>query len=133
MDFTAEHIKMEALPLVSSASAPKSAMEDLLGDIFVPAAGDSKIIDTAVGEEMSRYRKESAIPATSNPLDWWRQNEARFPLIALMAKSYLAVPATATTSDRIFSASGDIAVAKRGVVPMEYMDQYIFLEKHLIC
>eukprot|EP01023_Acetabularia_acetabulum_P062027 TRINITY_DN7564_c0_g5_i1.p3 TRINITY_DN7564_c0_g5~~TRINITY_DN7564_c0_g5_i1.p3 ORF type:complete len:117 (-),score=8.40 TRINITY_DN7564_c0_g5_i1:178-483(-) len=51
--------------------------------------------------ELKRYISEP-IEQTFEPLDWWKQNEDRFPRLAQLAKIYLAVPATSVPSERIF-------------------------------
>ena len=38
-------------------------------------------------------------------LDWWKNNEYRFPKLAKMAKQYLAAPASTAGVERVFSAA----------------------------
>ena len=39
-------------------------------------------------------------------LKWWKENEALFPNLAVMARQYLGCPATSATVERLFSAVG---------------------------
>ncbi|CAM4503155.1 unnamed protein product [Leuciscus chuanchicus] len=47
------------------------------------------------------------IPTMENPLQWWARNHDNFPRLAKLCKRYLAVPATSTPSERIFSLAGN--------------------------
>ena len=46
-------------------------------------------------DEVTKYFQFTSIPDTStDPLDWWKAAETRFPTIARMARDYLAVQST---------------------------------------
>jgi hypothetical protein len=36
-------------------------------------------------------------------LEYWKANKARFPILSLIARKYLGIPALSTTSERFFS------------------------------
>jgi hypothetical protein len=40
-----------------------------------------------------------------DPINWWKYNCARFPILSRMARDYLAIPGTSTSSEREFSSS----------------------------
>src|ERR1700690_1270609 len=42
-----------------------------------------------------------------NVLHWWAANEKRFPILARLARRYLAIQATNAASERVWSDSGD--------------------------
>ena len=44
-------------------------------------------------------------------ISWWKCNTARFRLLSLAAKKFLAVPVTQTTSERLFPLSGNTIIA----------------------
>ncbi|GJX89123.1 zinc finger BED domain-containing protein RICESLEEPER 2-like protein [Tanacetum coccineum] len=44
---------------------------------------------------------------------WWKQNEARFPVIAAMARDILAIPASTVASESAFSTGGRVLDAFR--------------------
>lgn len=49
----------------------------------------------------------------SNPLEWWSDNESRFPAVARIARSVLCTMATSVPSERIFSKCGWIVNKRR--------------------
>jgi len=52
--------------------------------------------------------------AKVDPVEWWKNvGRARFRLLARLAQKYLAIPATSTQCERIFSHAGEILQAKR--------------------
>ena len=42
-------------------------------------------------DQFNRYKSESIVDYNSNILNWWRDNEAKFPLLAKLAKDYLYI------------------------------------------
>ena len=41
-----------------------------------------------------------------NPLDYWKQNSERFHGLSVLARKYLALPATSAPVERLFSVAG---------------------------
>ena len=37
------------------------------------------------------------------PLEYWKANETRFPVLSLVARKYLGIPASSAASERFFS------------------------------
>ncbi|KAJ8388164.1 hypothetical protein AAFF_G00136300 [Aldrovandia affinis] len=66
------------------------------------------------------------IPTMSNPLEWWARNEKQFPRLAKLAKSYLAIPATSTPSERAFSLAGNTFTRQRSSLHPAHVDALIF-------
>jgi hypothetical protein len=63
--------------------------------------------------ETTRYLCEPCIDLDENPLDWWKANEHRYPIIAKMARDFLAIPASSVPSEQLFSQAGDVITKKR--------------------
>ena len=47
-------------------------------------------------------------------VNWWRQNESKFPVLARIAKRYLAIPASSAEPERVWSAAKLICSGLRG-------------------
>lgn len=80
---------------------------------------DQETHSEVVRNEIHMYFSEQAIPKEENPVKWWKENEVRFPILAMLAKSYLSVPATSTPSERLFSVAGNIVTKKRASLTSE--------------
>ena len=48
------------------------------------------------------------ISADDDPLEWWKENQTRFPTLFPMAKSFLGCPATTAELERVFSKAGKL-------------------------
>ncbi|XP_070402868.1 E3 SUMO-protein ligase ZBED1-like [Nothobranchius furzeri] len=82
---------------------PKSVLHSLLGSDEEELEDDEsgrEQREDAVRNELLVYFGEKPIPKDRNPLQWWKENEVRFPTLAVVAKSYLGAPATSTASER---------------------------------
>lgn len=85
-------------------------------------AGEAEDVHTQVRNEVLTYFGEKSLAKEENPLLWWKANNDRFPMLARLAKSYLCIPATATPSERLFSAAGNIASKKRASLSQEHVN-----------
>lgn len=59
-----------------------------------------------LGSELDQYVEDRSPVALVNPYDvfpYWRLQHDRWPALTLMARAYLAIPATSTSSERAFS------------------------------
>ena len=86
---------------VESSEARVSILDCLKGDVEIDL---TKPADKSQHLEIQSYI--SAPVYTLDPLEWWKQNDQRYPGLAKLAKEYLCIPATEVASERIFSAAG---------------------------
>lgn len=82
-------------------------------------------------EEARQYFLLPQIPTMDNPLQWWARNERRFPRLARLSKTYLAIPATSTPSERIFSLAGNTITRQRASLHPAHVDELIFLHENM--
>ena len=57
-------------------------------------------------------RDRTPVIVLNDPLQWWKVNYHRFPILAEVARRVLAIPATSAQPESLFSAAGQI-VSKR--------------------
>ena len=87
---------------------------------------NSEQIKIAAMAEVVKYlkRKPKRPPYASDPLDWWRENEARFPHIALLARRYLA---SSAPSERVFSHMQIVVDKKKTSLSKNKVERLVFL------
>ena len=73
--------------------------------------------------EVSRYLGEEH--TSKSPLEWWNENQRRYPLLSQLASRYLAIPATSVPCERVFSSvSTDIRIWQISVYRSQIRMQY---------
>ncbi|XP_076879095.1 E3 SUMO-protein ligase ZBED1-like [Brachyhypopomus gauderio] len=129
--WTAAATSSSHTPEASESPPPvkRSAMAELFGELFQTQVEDKDTLQL-VKEEVAAYKAVSSISVDSDPLLWWKTNEPTYPLIAKLAKRYLAIPATSVPSERVFSTAGDIVTASRSALTADNVDKLIFLAKN---
>ena len=133
----------------------QSQRNDLYGDLLdglddygndedcsvLPVAADVPIapqtIEQLVDAELVLWISEAAIPrllaedVPNNPLLWWKINQSRFPMLSVLARKYLAIPATSAPSERLFSSAGLTIAKERSRLTPEHAANLIFLHDNL--
>ncbi|KAH7725251.1 zinc finger BED domain-containing protein 4-like protein [Aphelenchoides avenae] len=81
--------------------------------------------------ECNEYVIEACEDWDSNPLDWWKANLKRFPLLGGVAQRYLSAPATSVDSKRVFSVAGHLFDSRRSKLGPQKAEQLVFLNRNL--
>lgn len=82
-------------------------------------------------KEFELYSTTAVTDPHTNPLEWWNCNSKSYPHLAIAARKYLAIPATSTSSERLFSYAGMVITSKRNKLNPSTAEQLIFLSKNL--
>ena len=93
-------------------------MQFLLG-----TSGAKECIDEQ--HEVDRYQADDI-----SPLTWWKMNGHRFPHMQQLARAVLAIPATSTPAERLFSAAGLVCFKKTCSLSAEHVDMLVFLHQN---
>lgn len=102
-----------------------SALAFLLGSNTTTGAANDES-----SSELQRYRQELCSVDSGPPLQWWKANCKRFPNLAKVAKKVLAIPATSTPTERLFSTAGLVCHKKRARLLPENVDKLVFLHEN---
>ena len=82
-------------------------------------------------DELDLYFAEKPVARDVQPLKWWKENNARFPRLADVARVLLSIPATPVPAERIFSTAGLTVTKLRSCLKPESVDALIFLHDNL--
>lgn len=116
----------------SAAKKLKSAdTDDWLEDVV--CVGESLDVGSAAEHEIERYLgcQIDAVDHNLTVLEWWKKNSLFFPRISILAKKFLAIPASSVSSERVFSLGGQIVSKKRCRLSHSNVDLFIFLNKNM--
>ena len=83
-------------------------------------------------DEVEEYLKEDNISFNQCPFNWWLNKKDKYPILAKMARIHLAIPATSTPSERLFSDAGNLLSAKRTRMNSELFRRIMFLKRNAI-
>lgn len=118
-------IKLECDKSVNNLNKdPTAWMDDI---IFVSETKGISPVEQAE-KELQSYLSEP--PSTELPLKWWKENELKYPKLSVVAKKYLAIPASSVSSERVFSLTGNIINKKRSRLRSDNVDMMVFLNKN---
>jgi hypothetical protein len=82
----------------------------------LPASESILTPQSPLQAEVSKYfarSENSYCPISIDVLDWWKENQKFYPLLAKCAKKYLALQATSCSSERTFSTGGNTVTCSR--------------------
>ena len=67
----------------------------------------------------------------NNLLDWWKENEKQYEVLAKMTRKYLAIPVTSAPSERIWSLAKSVISSKRCRLSEDVAGAYIFIRENI--
>jgi hAT family C-terminal dimerisation region len=81
-----------------------------------------------IDKELDRWlRSDRADRTDLDILDYWKSKETDFPLLARVAKKYYGIPITSASSERLFSAAGNVITSSRTLLNTDKAEQLIFI------
>ena len=84
--------------------------------------------ETTTEEEYIIYLKESPISQKDHPLDYWKLNSNRFPILSILARRFLAIPATSASIESTFSIGNNIITKSRNRLSSTTIKELILLK-----
>ena len=77
--------------------------------------------------EWNSYTHLRDVNRKKNPLEWWKNHCDQFPLLAVLAKRFLAVQATSASSERVFSHASRILSHNRTRLHSDVAGQLLYV------
>jgi hypothetical protein len=114
--------------IISSSSARKN----LLMEIFDKQSIVSEKTD--VEEELEKYLSSTSVLQNEEDDDillYWKEHQNLFPTIASIARDVLAIPASNTTIERLFSSCKNVITDKRTKLGAQKLNKLMFLQKNM--
>lgn len=112
-----------------STATPGSAVHDMLAEIFCPAgaADEQDESHAQVVEELSSFKSQKVLALTEDPLRWWAERLALFPVLPRVLQKYWCVAATRAAPERLFGSAANVVAAKRNRLAPAHVDTQVFL------
>jgi hypothetical protein len=89
-----------------------------------------KVSNSKIKSEFERYKDLPPIDFNRNPFDWWIENESTYPVIAEIARVYLAIPASQASCERSFSLSKRICTENRTSLKPSNVEKLTILKQN---
>lgn len=134
-----DHVKTEALRFSSSASEPQQHITHGNTNPSPPAKrhcnglhdfDDLPVEEESQADEVEKYQK-FLVQGSDSILQWWKNNEHHFPVMARIARKTLCIMATSAASERNFSLAGHIVSSRRTSLAPSSVDNILFMNSYL--
>lgn len=99
--------------------------------LYIPSLLKSLDHEEVAKDEVQEYLDLSQIGINNDPLIWWKLHSKKFPILSELSRIYLAIPATSTSSERLFSDAGNLLTNKRTRILPELFKRMIFLKRNI--
>ncbi|WAR07067.1 SON-like protein [Mya arenaria] len=116
-----ENIPLKLLDRDNGEPLSKKARTNDLDFLMFTSPGKDKCDD-----ELKDYLLEKCVDMS--PLTWWKDNESKYPRVAVVAKQILCIPATSVPSERVFSMAGILVQVEKPPVTV-FSRQHLFPEQ----
>ena len=87
--------------------------------------------EDSVEQCLERYKAEPLAGMDDCPQEWWSTRKASHRDMALLARKYLATPATSVPCERLFSLSGHVVQKRRASLLSENVNRLVCLSNWL--
>jgi hAT family C-terminal dimerisation region len=108
---------IQTLPLTPGRQK-KTTIEEFDELIQEPVA-DLSISGEELNKEIEHYIVGPKAGAKVDPCCWWKANEGEYPTLAMIARDWLAVPASSVPCEQLFSLAGNTVTKNRNCLAPE--------------
>ena len=112
------------------------AMQAMVGQGNAAEEAVERPIRSVVEEELKAHEKEpqqrlaAADGDWNDPLDWWKEKQGKFPIMAALARMCLVVQASSAPSERVFSVASRVLSKFRTRMNPQVAGQLVFLSEN---
>jgi hypothetical protein len=88
-----------------------------------------EFIKEEVEKELRSYRNEKVTLDVDkdDPLEWWKGHKHFYPMLSMVARKFLCIPATSASSERMFSSAGNTVTDHRCCLNTDNVEALVFL------
>ncbi|KAM6141191.1 E3 SUMO-protein ligase ZBED1 [Erethizon dorsatum] len=118
-----------ATATATASPAPGSVIHDMLAELFCQAGGvdEQEEWHAQVVDELSNFKSQKVLALREDPLRWWADRLALFPVLPRVLQKYWCVAATRVAPERLFTSSANVVSAKRNRLAPAHVDMQVFL------
>ena len=120
--------KVVPLPAAKKAKLSLGALTSLKKKETVSSASSPR---GCLSKEIENYLSNPVIDGDDEPFQWWKVNTKELLLLSQLARKYLAIQATSSPSERLFSKVGQISTPARAQLKPDKVDKLVFLAENL--
>ncbi|XP_073422048.1 E3 SUMO-protein ligase ZBED1 isoform X2 [Dendrobates tinctorius] len=115
--------------VVSSTPPTSSSINNMLAEIFCQSGPpeDQEECHAQVVEELSNFKSQKVLGLSEDPLKWWSDRLALFPLLPKVLQKYWCISPTRVFPERLFSSSMNVVSSKRNRLAPAHVDEQVFL------
>jgi hypothetical protein len=81
--------------------------------------------------EIDMYCQDAVLPKDADVLSFWRNQRKKFPILARLARKFFCIPAASATSERVFSAAGNIITPRRTNLGVDNIEMLVFMKENI--
>ncbi|XP_066598831.1 uncharacterized protein [Prorops nasuta] len=103
--FYAEYFSQKSVPIAVKEiyQEKMSSDEDIIDFNKLYSGPSTSTASQKFIDELEEYLSQPRVGCNEDILQWWKRHEIQFPVLAKMARDYLAIPATSVPAERLFS------------------------------
>ncbi|XP_029459515.1 zinc finger BED domain-containing protein 1 [Rhinatrema bivittatum] len=115
--------------IISSTPPPTSSINNMLAEIFCQSGSseDQEEWHAQIIEELSNFKSQKVLGLNEDPLKWWSDRLALFPVLPKVLQKYWCILATRVFPERLFGSSANVVSAKRNRLAPAHVDEQVFL------
>ncbi|CAG8575553.1 12580_t:CDS:2 [Cetraspora pellucida] len=86
---------------------------------------------TSHKNKIDKYLKIDQVPVATDPFNWWKGIQQKLLTLAGLACKYLAMPATSTPSEWLFSSASNLMTSKHTSINTNLFEKILFLKQNI--